>query len=88
MIDNKVESVKIIGPRDIDLDENIRRLLDYENLSIIFRPPKRTKPFFNDAKEPLKILIRIMRFIMRVHASNNEKNHTSINTIIQFTIFL
>ena len=52
MIDNKVESVKIVGPRDIDLDENIRSLLDYENL-YFYRPPKRTKPFFNDAKEPL-----------------------------------
>ena len=48
MIDNKIESLKMIGRREINMDENIERLIRiYE----IGQSNYNAKPFFNDAKE-------------------------------------
>ena len=47
MVNHKVENVKFIGRREINMDANMRKLFndDYE----------RYKPYFNDAKELFRL---------------------------------
>ena len=48
MINNKIESVKMIGRREMNMDENIEKWIRvYE----IGQSSYYAKPFFNDAKE-------------------------------------
>ena len=48
MIDNKIESLKMIGRREMNMDENIEKWIRvYE----IGQSSYYAKPFFNDAKE-------------------------------------
>ena len=48
MVDNNVESVKIIGRREMNMDANMKKLF-YES------DEHRYRPYFNDAKELFKI---------------------------------
>ena len=48
MVDNNVESVKLIGRRDMNMNANMKTLF-YESDKYRFRP------YFNDAKEMFKI---------------------------------
>ena len=47
MVDNNVESVKLIGRRDMNMDANMKTLF-YES------DEYRHRPYFNDAKEMLR----------------------------------
>ena len=47
MVDNIVENFKVIGRREMNMDENMKRLF-YERDRLYNR---RYKPYFNDAKE-------------------------------------
>ena len=49
MVDNEVESVKIIGPREMNLEIHSKRLMDESDSWY------RIKPFFNDVKESFRI---------------------------------
>ena len=44
MLDNNVENMKIIGGREMNMDENLKTLFDESD-------EYRYKPYFNDAKE-------------------------------------
>ena len=47
MVDNNIENVKLIGRREMNMDENMKRMFyesDYPRMKAI-------KPYFNDAKE-------------------------------------
>ena len=48
MVDNNVESVRLIGRREMNMDANMKRLF-YESDAY------RLRPYFNDAKELFKI---------------------------------
>ena len=48
MVDNNIENVKLIGRREMNMDENMKRLF-YESDN------NRYKPYFNDAKELFRI---------------------------------
>ena len=48
MVDNNVESVKLLGRREMNLDANMKRLFDESD-------EHRYRPYFNDAKELLRI---------------------------------
>ena len=48
MVDNNVVNVKVIGRREMNMNENLKTLF-YENDAY------RHKPYFNDAKELFKI---------------------------------
>ena len=48
MVDNNVESVKLIGRREMNMDGNMKALF-YENDKYRFRP------YFNDAKKMFKV---------------------------------
>ena len=48
MVDNKVESVKFIGRREMNMDANMKTLF-YEGDEYHYRP------YFNDAKELFRI---------------------------------
>ena len=51
MVDNNVESVKVIGRREMNMDENMKTLF-YESDEYRYRP------YFNDAKELFLIWLR------------------------------
>ena len=48
MVSNNVESVKLIGRRDINMDANIKTIYDESD--------NYYQPYFNDAKELFQIL--------------------------------
>ena len=48
MIGNKVESVKIIGQREMNMNADLKSLFDKSDRYI-------SRPYFNDAKETLNI---------------------------------
>ena len=56
MVDNEVESVKIIGPREMNVDIHSKRLMDQSDFWY------RIKPFFNDAKESFRICYSLISY--------------------------
>ena len=48
MVDNNVESVKLIGRREMNMDANMKTLFNESD-------KYRFRPYFNDAKEMFKI---------------------------------
>ena len=71
MVGNKVESVKIIGRRDMKMDTNMRALfdeMDYIPISDSLMQGV-IKPYFNDAKE----LFRIFWIYLRETADNEHE---------------
>ena len=52
MVDANVETVKVIGRREMNMDLNMKKLF-YES------DEYRHKPYFNDAEETFEILFRI-----------------------------
>ena len=63
MVDNNIENVKLIGRREMNMDENMKRLF-YES------DENRYKPYFNDAKELFGISFWIH---FRATADNKQK---------------
>ena len=53
MVDNNVESVKIIGRREMNMDANMKTLF-YQSDWYRFRP------YFNDAKELFRIFFELI----------------------------
>ena len=51
MIDNQVENYKLIGIRDMNMNDNFKNLFRRIDPNNIIR-----KPYFNDAKETFRIL--------------------------------
>ena len=49
MVNNEVDKVKIIGPREMNLEIHSKRLMDESDSWY------RIKPFFNDVKESFRI---------------------------------
>ena len=54
MVGNNVENIKFIGRRELNMDENMKRLF-YESDYRYNDNEYRYKPYFNDAKELFQI---------------------------------